>query len=155
MVCETTYCLHYLFHFTLLLPPPHLPLTDLRARSTECGGSLLQSESSGVTACADSRPRLRPLPGGRGYSTWCPVWRCSLLLSGVLYSSLQQWLMLCCSNSYDYKFVRVPPKAAHFSFRKVTAFGVLCYFALFACLTFLPSHLLLKHVYPIIIITKV
>ena len=88
-----------------LSPPP--PLTDLRARSTECGGGLLQSESSGVTACTDCRPRLRPLPGGRGYSTGCRVWRCSLLLSCVLYSSLQQWLMLCCSCSYKYKFVEI------------------------------------------------
>ena len=38
----------------------------------------------------------------------------------------------------------VPPEAAHSSFRKVTALGVLCCFALFVCLTllvfsFLPS----------------
>ena len=33
-------------------------------------------------------------------------------------------------------WVRVPPEAAHFFLRKVTALGVLCCFALFVCLTF-------------------
>ena len=45
-----------------------------------------------------------------------------------------------------------PTRGSSFFFGKMIAFGVLCYCALFFCLTllasfFLPSHLSLKHVY--------
>ena len=49
-------------------------------------------------------------------------------------------------------WVRVPPEAAHFFLGKVTALSVLCYFALFVCLTLLASFFLsfsslIKNVY--------
>ena len=42
-------------------------------------------------------------------------------------------------NIHVYMWVQVPPEAAHFSFRKVTALGVVCLTLLPSI--FLPSHL--------------
>ena len=56
--------------------------------------------------------------------------------------------------------VHVPPEAAHFFLGKVTALGVLCFFALFVCLTllasfFLPSHLSFKNMHALYCILQV
>ena len=72
------------------------------------------------------------------------VQRCSLTVRHMYIHAL--------CLEYRVSWVRVPPEAAHFFLGKVTALGVLCYFALFVCLTllasfFLPSHLSFKNMY--------